>query len=241
HRTDQTEVALLDQIQEEHAAARVALGQGDHETEVRLEQVILGGTAVVRDHGQLAAGLGEAAVLVPERVIALELLLGVQTRLDPLGELDLLGGVEQRNLADLLEVVLDRVRGGTGRDDLLRGGVVLRGVVDEPTGGFDLLVRGRFALATRGLLGRFLRLGAAAFFAAASRGADERVDDFVAVVVFAVVLEVEAAVSVSTASASVPFAAFVAAARVGLFAVGEVSAVLEEVTEFLLPAAARVG
>src|SRR5699024_11082969 len=84
-------------------------------------------------------------------------------------------------------------------------------------------------------------LGAAAFFAAVLRGADERVDDFLAVVFFAVVLEVESAVSVSTASASVPFAAFVAAARVELFAVGEVSAVLEEVTEFLVPAAARVG
>src|SRR5687767_12220370 len=30
-RADQTEVALLDQVQEQHAAARVALGQGDHE------------------------------------------------------------------------------------------------------------------------------------------------------------------------------------------------------------------
>jgi hypothetical protein len=40
--------------------------------------------------------------------------------LDALGELDLLLGVEQGDLADLLEVVLDRVGGGAGGDDLLR-------------------------------------------------------------------------------------------------------------------------
>ena len=38
-----------------------------------------------------------------------------------LGELDLLLGVEQGDLADLLQVVLDGVRGGAGSDDLLHG------------------------------------------------------------------------------------------------------------------------
>ena len=51
-----------------------------------------------------------------QRVPALgQLLLGEQARLDPLGQLDLLLGVEQRDLADLLEVVLDRVGGRAGR------------------------------------------------------------------------------------------------------------------------------
>jgi hypothetical protein len=54
-----------------------------------------------------------------------ELLLGEQAGLDALGELDLLLGVEQRDLADLLQVVLDRVGGGAGGDDLLGGSVVL--------------------------------------------------------------------------------------------------------------------
>src|SRR5690606_1504406 len=63
---------------------------------------------------------------------ARELLLGEQASLDALGELDLLLGVQQRDLADLLEVVLDRIGGRTGRDDLLRGRVVVVGVgVDE--------------------------------------------------------------------------------------------------------------
>ena len=43
-----------------------------------------------------------------------QLLLGEQAGLDALGELDLLLGVEQRDLADLLEVVLDRVGRGAG-------------------------------------------------------------------------------------------------------------------------------
>jgi len=60
-----------------------------------------------------------------------ELLLSEQPGLDPLGELDLLLGVEQRNLADLLEVVLDRVGGGPGRGDLGRGQVVVIVAVDE--------------------------------------------------------------------------------------------------------------
>jgi hypothetical protein len=43
--------------------------------------------------------------------------LGVDTGLDALGEIDLLGGVEQRNPADLVQVVADRV----GRDARLVG------------------------------------------------------------------------------------------------------------------------
>ena len=53
-----------------------------------------------------------------------ELLLGEQAGLDPLGELDLLLGVEQRNLADLLQVVLDRV-GRSAAGCHLGGGQVL--------------------------------------------------------------------------------------------------------------------
>ena len=64
-----------------------------------------------------------------------QLLLGEQARLDPLGQLDLLLGVEQRHLADLLQVVLDRVRGGTGHRDL-RGRKIIVVVAEDE----DLLV-----------------------------------------------------------------------------------------------------
>src|SRR5699024_5659885 len=101
---------------------------------------------------------GEAAVLVAIGLVALELLLGVEAGLDALGELDLLGGVEQRDLADLLEVVLDRVGGRAGGDDLLGGGVVLGGVVHEATGLLDLSVAGG-GLGRLGLLGGVLGLG----------------------------------------------------------------------------------
>ena len=40
-------------------------------------------------------------------------MLGIEASLNTLGELHFLFGVEQRNLTDLLEIVLDRVGGGT--------------------------------------------------------------------------------------------------------------------------------
>ena len=55
--------------------------------------------------------------------------------LDPLGQFDLLLGVEQRHLADLLQVVLDRV-GGRARHGHLRGRQVIVVVAEDQ----DLLV-----------------------------------------------------------------------------------------------------
>src|SRR5699024_7130229 len=63
-----------------------------------------------------------------------QLLLREETGLDPLGELDLLLRVEEGHLADLLEVVLDRVGGGAGGDDLLGGGVGLVVLADREAG-----------------------------------------------------------------------------------------------------------
>ena len=110
-RADQTEVALLDQVQERHAASGVALGQRHHQPQVRLEQMVLGAVAVAADPrhvaalrgGQLLALLGQLG----------HQLGGVQAGLDPLGQLHFLLGIEQRHLADLLEVGAHRVgRGG---------------------------------------------------------------------------------------------------------------------------------
>ena len=64
-----------------------------------------------------------------------QLLLGEQARLDPLGQLDLLLGVEQRHLADLLQVILDRVRGRTRHRDLRGRKIIIVVAEDE-----DLLV-----------------------------------------------------------------------------------------------------
>src|SRR6476646_9937637 len=81
--------------------------------------MVLGPAAVLGDDLQLAA---EARV---ELLVGVDLLLREQTGLDALGELDLLLGVEQRDLADLLEVVLDRVGSGAGGRYLLSGRVLL--------------------------------------------------------------------------------------------------------------------
>ena len=82
-------------------------------------------------------------------VPGVQLLLGEQARLDPLGQLHLLLGVEQGDLADLLEVVLDRVGGGTGDRHLL-----LRLVLDVGVGDLEGLGLGRLD----GRLGRHVLL-----------------------------------------------------------------------------------
>ena len=106
-RADQAEVALLDEVEERHAAAGVALGQRDDEAQVRLEQVVLRPLAVADDPAQIAADL-QGELLVGLFGLA-QPLGGVETGLDALGEVDLFLGVEQRDLADLLEVGADGV------------------------------------------------------------------------------------------------------------------------------------
>ncbi len=106
HRADQAQVALLDQVQERQAVAGVALGQRDDQPQVGLQQVLLGPAPVDGEGLQVTAlGRGQLGVRVGQQVI------GVEPGLDPLGELDLLLGVEQRNLADLVEVDPDQVGG----------------------------------------------------------------------------------------------------------------------------------
>ncbi len=90
-------------------------------------------------HGP-GAVLGDPLQVVPLAILHTaavlgQLLLGEQARLDPLGQLDLLLGVEQRHLADLLQVVLDRVRGGARHRDLRGRKIIIVVTEDE-----DLLV-----------------------------------------------------------------------------------------------------
>jgi hypothetical protein len=107
---DQAQVPLLDQVQDQHSPADIPPGQGDDQAQVGLEQVVLGLPAVFGDLLKVDALAG------PQHSAAVgELVLGEQAGLDPLGQLDLLPGGEQRHLADLLQVVLDRVGGRAGR------------------------------------------------------------------------------------------------------------------------------
>src|SRR4029079_17281346 len=78
-RTDQPEVALLDQVQEEHAAAGVTLGERDDKRQVGLDQVVLGALSVLADPPQLALELHA------DLAESVELLLGEQPGLYALG------------------------------------------------------------------------------------------------------------------------------------------------------------
>ena len=103
------EVALLDQVEEGHAASGVSLGEGDHQTQIRLEQVVL---VLVRHRGRSSAGPDASASTSSRRSPrpGAAARPGVEAGLDALGEIDLFLGVQQRDLADLLEVRPDGVR-----------------------------------------------------------------------------------------------------------------------------------
>ncbi len=100
-----------------------------------------------------AAVLGDPLEVLEVRVADDDLdrrqpLLGEQAGLDALGELDLLDRVQQRDLADLLQVILDRVRGRARGDDLLLRLVGVVGVRER-----EALLLGDELLLQRGLLG----------------------------------------------------------------------------------------
>ena len=65
-RADQAEVAFLDQVEEQHAAADVALGDAHDEAQVRLDQLALGELPVALDPVQprleLVVGLRPVAL-----------------------------------------------------------------------------------------------------------------------------------------------------------------------------------
>ena len=91
--------------------------------------MVLGPGAVLGDPLQIDPRVGGQVLPLGQ------LLLGEQPRLDPLGQLDLLLGVQQGHLADLLQVILDRIRGGTGHRDLRGRKIIIVIAEDE-----DLLV-----------------------------------------------------------------------------------------------------
>ena len=135
---DEAEVTFLDEVEEEHAAAGVALGKGDDEAQVGFEQVVLGSLAVVDDP---AHGLLEVFVHVG---VFGKLVFCVEAGLDAHGKVNLLLRVEQRDLTDLLEVVLDGVGGCAGGDDALCGCVVVVAGGEDEAGALGCYSLGGF-------------------------------------------------------------------------------------------------
>jgi hypothetical protein len=102
-RADQAEIALLDQVQEQHAAAHVPFGDRHHEPQVRLDEALFG-------PGALPDELPEFRESQTGDSVA-ELVLGEQAGFDRLGELHLLFGCQQRHTADLPQVDPDQITG----------------------------------------------------------------------------------------------------------------------------------
>ena len=102
HGLDQAQIALLDQIQKQHTAAHIALGDGHHQTQIGLGQLLLGLLAGLDllfqlGHLRLRDGL---AVRLGLRHTRLGLAAGGHNG----GQLHLLIGGQQGHLADLLQV-----------------------------------------------------------------------------------------------------------------------------------------
>lgn len=106
---DQTEVALLDQVKEQHAAADIAFGDGDDQTQVCADECLLGFEAHVLN-ARKTTHLGTRELELAG-IGSLELLGGLETGLDLHGQIDLFGGGQQVDLADLLEVHTNRIAG----------------------------------------------------------------------------------------------------------------------------------
>ncbi len=107
--TNQTEVALLDQVQEQHAATDIALGDGDDQTQVCADECLLGfETHVLNARKTTYLGTREFELT---SIGSLELLGSLETGLDLHGQIDLFRCGQQVDLADLLEVHADGVAG----------------------------------------------------------------------------------------------------------------------------------
>ena len=133
-RTDEAQVALLDEVEELHAATGVALRERDHEAEVRAEQVALRALAVLRDPLQVAA---ELAATSRRRDMCDSFSSANRPASMRIASSTSSAAFSSGDLADLLQVVLDRVGGGAGDRRRVDRDLVL--VVDraqhERTGG----------------------------------------------------------------------------------------------------------
>ena len=103
HRAHQADVAFLDQVQEAEAAVGVALGDGDHEAQVRLHERTLGDLA-------LLDGLLQLTLLGGVEALGVGLLLeGGLAGFDGLGEADFVVLGEECVLTDVGEIKTNQV------------------------------------------------------------------------------------------------------------------------------------
>ena len=102
HRADEAEVAFLDEVEEQHAATHIALGDGHDEAQVRFDELLLGVDAHLLDAAEAAL----FATLELDALVfgLLKFFGGGDAGFDLHGEVDFLRCGEQRNLADFLEV-----------------------------------------------------------------------------------------------------------------------------------------
>src|SRR6202453_4464635 len=111
-RADEAQVAFLDQVKEHEPPADIPLGDGDHEPQVRLDQLLLGPDPLAGELLQVAASRRQLRT-------AGEDVLGEQASLDRLGEIHLVFRGKERNPADFPEVDADQVAGGGAAAGLL--------------------------------------------------------------------------------------------------------------------------
>ena len=104
HRAQQADVALLDQVEERHAAADVALRHADDQAQVGLGQPLFRVPAALPPQQQLVAG-------VRLEVVRLERLGGLLAIRDRIGQGDLFLAREQRGAADLVQIHAHRIAG----------------------------------------------------------------------------------------------------------------------------------
>ncbi len=115
-RTDEAEVAFLDDVHEGQATLRVPLGDAHDEAEVRGDHALLGALTVTDQPAEFTLqGLREA-------LLGGELLFGEEPDLDAACDLRFFLGGEERETADVTEVVADLVdRGAANTGELLVG------------------------------------------------------------------------------------------------------------------------
>ena len=116
---DEAQIALLDQVQEQHTAAHIPLGNGNHQTEVRLCQLLLGAFTLLKGLAKLSLFLRSDGGCFTGLTLLLQLVqtgLGLRACGHGLCQHDLFIGVQQGDLTDLLEVHTDRIVDGEVAD-----------------------------------------------------------------------------------------------------------------------------
>ena len=116
---DEAQIALLNQVQKQHTAAHIPLGNGHHQTEVRLCQLLLGAFALLKGLAELSFFLRSDGGCFTGLTLLLQLVqtgLGLRACGHGLCQHDFFIGVQQGDLTDLLEVHTDRIVDGEVAD-----------------------------------------------------------------------------------------------------------------------------